>query len=216
MTLKPSEWGKYITPFNLVLVAIAATALYAVVLSAQNWMTLRALQQSAPGHVIEAATKTSDLTVTMFYDYRCPFCYQIDPVIRAAAEADGKVELLYKFLPALGDESEHMARMAYAAGKQGKFLAVHDYFMKGAGRTYDDDEIKTMSDIIGLDYEQFLKDTDSAAAAKKVQDNMDLALSLGAYSTPTIVFGKDVYVPSGEMPDQKKFLELFAQARQKQ
>ena len=204
----------YFTPFNIVLASIIVATFYAGYLAIWNWSTLRQLDQAAPGHRVTVSKTPVDLTVTMFYDYRCTFCYQIDPIIRAAAEQDGRVELLFKFLPSLGEESEYMARIAFAGGQQGKFLEVHDYIIEGGNRTYDESEIDTMCESLELDCERFKRDLESNAAKSKVKDNMDLALSLGAYSTPTLIIGNEFFIPTGQMPTEIEFQEMFQQARQ--
>jgi protein-disulfide isomerase len=203
----------YITPFNLILVAIATTALYGVYIGYSNWSTLRQLEQPAPGHLVKPSEKPANLTVIMFYDYRCPFCFQLDPIVRSAAERDGQVELLFKFLPSLGEASEYLARVAYAAGEEGKFLEAHDYIMQGGTREYNEAEIDTMAKSLGLDPAAFKKKIDSDAAKNKVKENMDLALKLGVYSTPTLIIGDTFFIPEVKMPDEAKILELFNRAR---
>ena len=209
------NFSKIFTPFNFILVGIFATSLYAIYISYSNWATLNKITQAAPGHVIQVTEAPANLTVTLFYDYQCPFCYQIDPIVRTAAEQDGEVELLFKFLPFFGERSEKMGYMAFAAGQQGKFLEVHDYFIEHGNRPYEDEDIKEMTSALGLDHDRFVKDMNSSAAKQKIEENMSLAMSLGVYSTPTLYMARDFFVPQGGMPDEEKIKELFDQARQR-
>ena len=208
--------NRILSPFNLIIVAIAATALYAAYTAYNNWSTLNEMSRVAKGHRIQVADdQSANLQVTLFYDYQCIFCAQIDPIVREAAKKDGEVELLFKFLPFLGERSEDMARMAFAAGQQGKFLEAHDYLLHGGNRTYDEEEIRNMTTKLGLDYDKFIKDMNSKAAKQKIDENMNLAMSLGIYSTPTLYMARGFFVPEGGMPDVNKIRELFDEARQR-
>ncbi len=207
--------NKIITPFNLIIVAIAATSIYAAYTAYSNWATLNEMSHVAKGHRVQVAEQPANLQVTLFYDYQCGFCAQLDPIVREAAKKDGEVELLFKFLPFFGERSEKMGRMAYAAGQQNKFLEVHDYFLEGGNRAYDEEEIRNMTQELSLNYDQFMKDTNSAAAKQRIDDNMSLAMSLGIYSTPTLYMARDFFVPEGGMPDVNKIRELFDEARQR-
>ncbi len=217
MTLKRLKLSKIITPLNLVLAAIIIALIYMAYIQFYTWRTMAQMTKAAPGHIVKIdETQTTDLTVTLFYDYQCPFCIQIDPIIREAAAKDGKIELLFKFLPFFGDRSEQMAHMAFAAGKQDKFLALHDYFVAGGGRNYDDAEIQILTDELGLNHDQFVADMNSQAAKDKVQQNKDLAMDLRVYSTPTLYLGNTFYIPEGQMPNADELIELFNKARQRQ
>ena len=212
---KKIDFKKIVTPFNFVLLGIIIVIAYAGYVGLKNKSTVSKIKEVAPGHVVKLAENPADLKVTLFYDYQCPFCYQIDPIVRQAAKNDGGVELLFKFLPYFGEKSEQMARMAYAAGQQDKFLEVHDYFLQSGNRTYDDEEIKIMSDELGLDFEKFKVDMDSNAAKAKIEENKDLAFRLNVIATPTLYIGDEFFIPEGKMPDVSKFEELFDQARQR-
>lgn len=213
--IKKIDFKKIVTPFNFILVGIVVLTIYVIYNGFQNKATISKIKEVAPGHSVKLDQAPANLQVTLFYDYQCPFCYRIDPVVRDAAEKDGQVELLFKFLPYFGEKSEKMARMAYAAGQQGKFLEVHDYFMTGGNRAYDDQEIEIMSDELELDEEQFKADMESAAAKAKIEENKELAFRLNVLATPTLYIGNQFYVPEGQLPDSAKLQELFDDARQR-
>ncbi len=211
---KKISFSKIVTPFNVVILGIAIVMLYAGYTVLQNRSTISKIKDVAPGHAVKVAEAPANLKVTLFYDYQCPFCAQIDPIVRDAAEQDGEVELLFKFLPYFGERSEQMALMAYAAGQQDKFLDVHDYFIRGGNRNYDEAEIKIMTDQLGLDADRFAQDMQSTAAKRKIEDNKNLAFRLNVLSTPTLYVGDQFYIPEGSMPDAAELQQLFNDARQ--
>ena len=67
-----------------------------------------------------------DITIVEYYDYNCPYCRKIAPEIRQVVQDDGKVRLVLKDWPILGEVSKIAARMALAAKYQDKFVEAHD------------------------------------------------------------------------------------------
>ncbi len=66
------------------------------------------------------------LTIIDFFDYRCPYCRAMDPLLRAAVAKNHNIRLVFKDWPLFGGVSVDAARVAIAAGFQGKYLPVHE------------------------------------------------------------------------------------------
>src|SRR5688500_6422857 len=66
-----------------------------------------------------------DITIVEYYDYNCPYCRKIAPEINQVVQDDGKVRLVLKDWPILGEVSVIAARMALAAKYQDKFMQAH-------------------------------------------------------------------------------------------
>ena len=78
-----------------------------------------------------------DVTVVEFFDYRCPHCRRMAPVVKALLAEDPGIRLVYKELPILGEESTLAARAALAARGQGKYVDAHDrLFGHGSGEAF--------------------------------------------------------------------------------
>jgi protein-disulfide isomerase len=69
-----------------------------------------------------------------FFDYRCPFCRQVEPWVQTLIKEDSGVRLVQKEFPILGPASVYAARVALAAWKQGKHTAFHDALMAKEGK----------------------------------------------------------------------------------
>src|SRR5258708_1559999 len=67
-----------------------------------------------------------DINIVEWFDYNCPYCRKIAPEIRQVVQDDGKVRLVLKDWPILGEVSKFGARMALAAKYQDKYMAAHD------------------------------------------------------------------------------------------
>ena len=59
------------------------------------------------------------ITVTEFYDYRCPHCAAAAPKVVALIKANPDVRLVFKEMPIFGPTSEHAARAALAVKNAG-------------------------------------------------------------------------------------------------
>ena len=73
---------------------------------------------------------SASITLIEFSDFQCPFCAvfarDIKPKIEEKYILSGKVKLVYRDYPILGEESRIAAEAAECAGEQGKFWEYHD------------------------------------------------------------------------------------------
>jgi protein-disulfide isomerase len=77
------------------------------------------------------------ITVTEFYDYRCPHCENVAPLVLALIGARPDVRVVFKEMPIFGALSEHAARAAYAVGTaHGDYLGFYKAAM--SARALDD------------------------------------------------------------------------------
>src|SRR3954453_12210101 len=67
-----------------------------------------------------------DINIVEWFDYNCPYCRKIAPEISQVVQDDGKVRLVLKDWPILGEVSKIASRMALAAKYQNKFLEAHE------------------------------------------------------------------------------------------
>ncbi len=66
-----------------------------------------------------------DVTLVEFFDYNCPYCRQMVPVMMQAETLDPQLRVVYKEFPILGPNSTFAAKASLAAHKQGKCVAFH-------------------------------------------------------------------------------------------
>src|SRR5665213_903428 len=78
---------------------------------------LRAAVERDPRDFV--ANPAGKLTVTEFYDYRCPHCANAAPKVAALIGADQDVRFVFKEMPIFGAASRHAARAALAVKKAG-------------------------------------------------------------------------------------------------
>ena len=150
-----------------------------------------------------------DVTIVEFSDYQCPYCKKAHSAVKSTLAADGKVKLVYKDLPILGDASKIAAVAALASIKQGKHDAFHDALMANTAKL-DADLIFKIAASVGIDVAQLRKDMEDPKIKDIIARNMALAEDLGVRGTPAFVIGKQ-FVPGAV--DAKTLQQMIDEAR---
>lgn len=132
-----------------------------------------------------------DVTLVEFFDYNCPYCRQVAPVMSEAEAADPQLRIVYKEFPILGPNSSYAAKAALAVHKQGKYLAFHRALMQGRG-TVDASRVMDAAAKVGVDVERMKSDMDDPAIAAAIEKNLALAQALRIDGTPGFVIGEQI------------------------
>ena len=156
-----------------------------------------------------AGNPNGDVTIVEFSDYQCPYCKRTHPAVKALLESDGKIKLVFKDLPILGEASRIAALAALASRAQHKHLAFHNALMEFNGKI-DRDKIMGIAGSVGLDVAQLQKDMDDPKLKEIIDHNLALASALGVRGTPAFVIGNQ-FVPGAVDADTLK--QLVADAR---
>jgi protein-disulfide isomerase len=156
-----------------------------------------------------AGNPNGDVTIVEFNDYQCPYCKRAYATVKSVLAADGKVKLVYKDLPILGEPSRIAALAALAARAQNKHQALHTALMEYSGKL-DRDKIMELAGGAGLDVAQLQKDMEDPKLKTIIERNMSLASALGVRGTPAFVIGKQ-FVPGAV--DAQALRQLIAEAR---
>jgi protein-disulfide isomerase len=129
-----------------------------------------------------------DATLVEFFDYRCPYCKQIEPTIDALLKEDPKLRVVYKEFPILGEASIYATRVALAAKKQGKYPEFHHAMMMAKGDINSEFILKVASSV-GLDLAKLKTDIASPDIDRIIRANYDLAEALDIHGTPGLIIG---------------------------
>lgn len=132
-------------------------------------------------------------TLIEFFDYRCPYCKEIEPTLDALLQEDPKLRIVYKEFPILGPASIYAARAAIAAKKQGKYAAFHHAMMTTKGDITNDVVLKVASSV-GLDLTKLKADMDAPDTERIIKANYALAGELDIQGTPGLIVG-DMMIP---------------------
>ena len=75
-----------------------------------------------------------DVTVVEFFDYNCPYCRRMEPVLNALLRSDPKVRIVYRDWPIFGPASREASRAAVASQWQGRHAAFHGALLASPAR----------------------------------------------------------------------------------
>jgi len=147
---------------------------------------LRAAVERDPRDFV--ANPDGKITVTEFYDYRCPHCANAAPKVIALIAADHDLRFVFKEMPIFGATSEHAARAALAVKKVGgDYLGLYQTFMA----THPLDE----ADIDRLALARGARQADlgaSPAADAQMTDTASLFNKLDLGGTPAFIVGDEI------------------------
>ena len=132
-----------------------------------------------------------DVTLVEFFDYNCPYCRQMVPVMAQAESADPQLRIVYKEFPILGPNSKLAAKAALATRKQGKYLAFHKALYQVRG-TVDPSKVAEVAATVGLDVGRLKAEMDDPAIAALIEKNLALAQALRIDGTPGFVAGHQI------------------------
>jgi protein-disulfide isomerase len=158
-----------------------------------------------------AGNPQGDVALVEFFDYRCPYCKQVQPGIEKLLREDHQLRVVYKEFPVLGPESNLAAHVALAARKQDKYAAFHTAMMATTGRI-DEAVIYKVAASVGLDVDQLKQDTKSPEIDQLLKANLNLATLLDIDGTPAFVIGEAI-IPGAL--DYDGLQQLIADMRKK-
>ena len=201
--------------FRFVLLSVLGSALLMSAAPAQDIqdVTSEGLKQmlTKPGTDPVGASHP-DVIIVEYFDYNCPYCKQLVPVLHTLLADDPKIAIVYKEWPILGPVSAYAASSALAAGWQGKYLLAHDTLISGP-RLARDEQVDTILQTAGVNMDALKKDRIRHAKeiAALLQRNDQEAHALTLDGTPGIVVGHQL-VPG--VADVGFFKRLIADSRQ--
>jgi protein-disulfide isomerase len=152
--------------------------------------TLRAALEHDPADF--TANPKGRITVTEFYDYRCPHCMNVAPKVLALIQTHPDVRFVFKEMPIFGPVSEHAAQAAWAVKTAGgDYIGLYQALMAAHG--LDDDAI----DRIALAHGARLADLGLAGAGAgavkaRIARNIHLFNQLALGGTPAFVIGDQI------------------------
>jgi protein-disulfide isomerase len=150
-----------------------------------------------------------DVTVVEFFDYNCPYCKMMVPLMAQAEAADPQLRIVYKEFPILGPGSVFAAKAALAANKQSKYVAFHRALYQVRGHL-EEAQVLEVARTVGLDVDRMKTDMQDAAIEGMLEKNGNLAQALQITGTPGFVTGDQITTGA---TDLKTFQALIAKAR---
>lgn len=129
-----------------------------------------------------------------FFDYNCGWCKRTNAALKEAlAKAEAKnIRWIPIDTPIFGENSEMIARYVLAAGKQGKYAAMHDAVGDYKGKI-DEAALMDMGKKVGADPEKMKKDANSQAIKDKLVANRDFTRALNIGGVPMLIVNGNIH-----------------------
>lgn len=156
---------------------------------------------------------SGDVTMAEFFDYNCPYCRQVAPIMAQAVADDPQLRIVYKEFPILGPDSVFAAKAALAAQQQGKYAVFHKALYDAKTRVTEAVVLKVAAQV-GLDIPRLKTDMQHPDIQAAIDKNAQLAQALGITGTPGFVVGDQIFPGATNLDTMKKLIEQ-ARAPQK-
>jgi protein-disulfide isomerase len=131
---------------------------------------------------------TATVTLVEYGDYQCPFCGNIQPVIKKLQKHYGdQLRFVFRNFPQVRVHAyaQRAAEAAEAAGAQGKFWEMHGYLYDHQ-EALDVENLARAADALGLDKVKFDREVAERVYADRVQRDIQSGNDSGVGGTPTI------------------------------
>jgi predicted DsbA family dithiol-disulfide isomerase len=117
-----------------------------------------------------------------FTDYHCPYCKASLKDVKQLLAEDRELKVVIREWP-IFEGSERAARMALAAGLQGKYAAFHEAMFRLG-------DVEAAARAAGLDLPRAEADAASEAVSAELAANREWARALGFSGTPAWIAGR--------------------------
>lgn len=129
-----------------------------------------------------------DVTLVEFFDYRCPYCRQVEPFLQALIKYDHGLRVVVKELPILGPASVYAARVALAAYRQGKYEQFHNAVMSKRSN-FDEATLLRLAEDAGLALDRLKTDMNNPDVDAEIKRTTEIAKALKLSGTPAFIAG---------------------------
>lgn len=138
-------------------------------------------------HLRGGQARNGAITIVVYGDYLCPYCRRLRLVIARLRETLGE-QLAYVFRN-FPNEAAHpgatlIARFAEAAGRQGHFWQMYDWLYEQEPPLAEP-QIRDFAAALGLDLEQFDRDSRSEEIRRRVEEDLEDGRRNGVTGTPS-------------------------------
>jgi protein-disulfide isomerase len=147
-----------------------------------------------------------NVTLVEFFDYNCPYCRLMAPIMDQAVADDPQLKIVYKEFPILGPDSKFAAKAALAAERQGKYLEFHKALYGSKTRVTEAVVLKIAAEA-GLDVGRMKTDMQQPDIQALIDRNTELAQALRITGTPGFVAGDQIFPGATDLATLKKLIE---------
>ncbi len=126
------------------------------------------------------------VTIVDFSEFQCPYCRMVLPTLEEIKKIYGdNVKIVWKHRPlSFHSNAFPAAEAAEAAREQGKFWEMHDLLFQNQ-TNLSPSKLEQLATTLGLDVEKFRASIAEHRNKSRIEEDSNLASSIGAPGTPT-------------------------------
>jgi protein-disulfide isomerase len=147
-------------------------------------------------HNVPFGNPNGDVTLVEFFDYNCGFCKRALGDLQKMVGDDKNLRVIVKDFPVLGQGSVEAATVALALKQQTtpeKYWSFHQKLLSARGQVGRQQALDAAKET-GADMARLQKDMESPAVRGAIEENIQVADSLGLTGTPSYVVGEEIVV----------------------
>lgn len=155
----------------------------------------------------EGVTGAGQIPIALFSDYFCPYCAVLSRHMIELQQQRSDIRLVVHELPLLGPQSLRIAKVALAAGLQGKHLPAHIWL---TDKTLPPGPmpLRAFAKDLGLDPEQLARDAEGPEVATQLGITAALGTELGIVGTPGTMIGRTLVIGAISRRDIERLIDL--------
>lgn len=137
-------------------------------------------------HVL--GSQSAPATLVEYGDYECPYCRQLQPMIKEIMRRAEGLRFVYRHFPLrnVHPYAVKAAEAAEAASAQGRFWEMHDVLFE-QDQPLDDERLARSARKAGLEMESYTRELTEGVYSGKVEEDFKSALYGGGVTgTPTL------------------------------
>lgn len=163
----------------------------------------RALERSTNAPVL--GNPDGNITLTEFFDYNCPHCRKMVPVVHRLISEDQNLRVVFREWPVFGEGSTFAARASLASLQQGKYWQFHNVLMEIRGRV-EERSVMAAAEKLGLDTTKLRRDMEAASVTDHIATTGELGDHMGLVGTPTFICGNEALFGQQSQADMRDFI----------
>lgn len=148
----------------------------------------RALEREPTAPVL--GNPQGNITLTEFFDYNCPHCKTMLPLMSELVRSDPQLRVVYREWPVFGPGSEFAARASLATLPMGQYWRFHAGLLTMRSRAEPATVMRVARDL-GLDEADLRRRMDAPEIERHITMSHLLADHMGLMGTPTFICGDE-------------------------
>lgn len=135
---------------------------------------------------------TQELAV--FMDPYCGYCKKFHGELETILSSNKDLKIVFVDIPIMGDASNYAIKAMLAAKLQGKYDQMQQAVFS-SDKHLTKKQILKIATSLGMDAKQLEADMKRKDIQAQIDQNAELAKSLGINGTPTLIIGKNTVIP---------------------